>query len=341
MLANASTSTMNRLIDRFGRKHTYLRISVTDRCNLRCTYCMPEEQMQWKRRDEILSYEEIIRVAGVAVGMGIEKIRVTGGEPLVRNDIERLLLGLRALPGLKSLALTTNAVLLRRKLPAIREAVDSLNVSLDTFRGDRFRELTRRDALDEVLAGIDAAIDAGYRNTKVNAVIMRGVNDDEIIDFVRYTAVRPVAVRFIEFMPFAGNSWNREHCMTMSEMLEVAGREFLLERIPDGPSPISRDYRITDRATGERHRGTVGVIASMSQPFCDSCSRLRLTAEGMVMPCLHSPLEFDVRHVLRQGGDDDAIADVFLRAVGAKPKEHLSAEELLEQNGRVMIQIGG
>jgi len=332
---------MNRLVDRFGRQHTYLRISVTDRCNLRCTYCMPEEEMQWKRRDEILSYEEIIRVARIAVAMGIEKIRVTGGEPLVRNDIEKLLLELREIPELKTLALTTNAVLLRRKLPVIRRTIDNLNISLDTFDRERFRRLTRRDTLDDVLAGIEGAIDAGYRNIKLNAVVMRGVNDDELGAFARYTADRPVSVRFIEFMPFAGNDWTAAHCVPMAEMLSALERDFVLERIPDGPSPISRDYRITDRITGRRHMGSVGVIASMSQPFCDTCSRLRLTAEGMVMPCLHSPLEFDIRRALRSGGDDEAIAGVFLDALGAKPKEHLPAEELLAQTGRVMIQIGG
>ncbi|MDB5034188.1 MAG: molybdenum cofactor biosynthesis protein [Chlorobi bacterium] len=332
---------MNTLIDRHGRKHTYLRISVTDRCNLRCAYCMPEEEMIWKRREEILSFEEIIRIAGVAVSMGVEKIRVTGGEPLVRSDIEDLLARLRAIPGLRSLALTTNAVLLKRKLPAIRASVDTINISLDTFSPERFRELTRRDALADVLEGIDAAIDAGFASIKLNAVILRGLNDDELLDFVNYAADRPIAVRFIEFMPFAGNAWNERHCVTMGEMLGRIEERFLLERIPDGPSPISRDYHVTDRQSGRRHAGTVGVIASMSQPFCDSCSRLRLTAEGKVMPCLHSPLEFDLRSILRSGGDDAAVAGLFLRALDAKPKEHPSAGELLEQSGRVMIQIGG
>jgi cyclic pyranopterin phosphate synthase len=332
---------MNRLIDRFGRQHTYLRISVTDRCNLRCSYCMPEEEMLWKPREEILSFEEILRVARIAVSMGIEKIRVTGGEPLVRNDIERLLAGLRAIDGLNSIALTTNALLLKRKLPAIRDSVDSLNISLDTFRADRFQELTRRDALSDTLDGIEAALEAGYTNVKINAVIIRGMNLDEVIDFVHYTATRPVAVRFIEFMPFAGNQWQQDACVPMSEILSIVESEYMLERIPDGVSPISRDYHATSRATGRRNLGTVGVIASMSQPFCDSCSRLRLTAEGMVMPCLHSPIEFDLRALLRSGADDEAIEDLFLRAVDAKPKEHPDADELLTQTNRVMIQIGG
>ncbi len=302
---------------------------------------MPQEEMEWKKRGEILNYEELLRVARVAVGMGIEKIRITGGEPLVRADIEHLLAELRALPGLRSLALTTNAVLLARKLPAIRSSVDSLNISLDTFRPDRFKALTHRDSLNDVLRGIEAALDAGYTNVKLNAVVMRGLNSDELLDFVRYTADRPIAVRFIEYMPFAGNGWSENDGVSMNEILATIGVDYELERIPDGPSPISRDYHVTERATGRRHAGSIGVIASMSHPFCDSCSRLRLTAEGKIMPCLHSPLEFDVREPLRNGAGDDAIEAVFLRAVGAKPKEHPPAEEMLGQLSRVMIQIGG
>lgn len=332
---------MNRLIDRFGRRHTYLRISVTDRCNLRCTYCMPHEDMLWKGREEILSFEEIVRVAQVAVGMGVEKIRITGGEPLVRHDVEFLLRDLRAIAGLKSLAMTTNAVLLQRHIATVRATVDSLNISLDTFRRDRFLELTRRDALDDVLAGIDAALDAGYQNLKINAVVMRGLNLDELTDFVRYTAERPVALRFIEFMPFAGNQWKSDTCVKMAEMMAIIEQDFILEPIPEGPSPISRDFRVIDRSTGKPHRGTIGVIASMSLPFCSSCSRLRLTAEGMVMPCLHSPLEFDVRSAIRNGGTDADIERVFLDAIGAKPEAHPEAEEIIAQATRGMIQIGG
>ena len=302
---------------------------------------MPHEEMVWKDRNDILSYEEIVRVAEVGVRMGIEKIRITGGEPLVRADAEELLVRLKAIDGLRSLALTTNAVLLARKLPAIRSAIDSINISLDTFDRERFLSITRRDALNDVLAGIDAVVDAGYTNLKVNAVVLRGFNDDELLDFVRFSADRPISVRFIEFMPFSGNEWNEDQVVSMQEILAKISEEFSLERIPDGVSPISRDFRVTERRTRRRHAGSVGVIASMSQPFCDSCSRLRLTAEGMIMPCLHSPLEFDVRRVMRDGGDDAAIAEVFMRALGAKPKEHPSADEIVAQGGRVMIQIGG
>jgi cyclic pyranopterin phosphate synthase len=302
---------------------------------------MPHEDMVWKNRQEILSYEEIVRVAEVGVSLGIEKIRITGGEPLVRSDIEELLERLRAIDGLRSLALTTNGVLLERKLATIRKTVDSINISLDTFDAERFRRLTLRDNLTDVLGGIEAALDSGYTNLKINAVVMRGVNDDELLDFVAFTAERPVTVRFIEFMPFAGNAWSAEQCMPMAEMLETIASRYDLERIPDGVSPISRDFRVVDRASGRAHAGSIGIIASMSTPFCDSCSRLRLTAEGMIMPCLHSPLEFDVRAPLRSGAGDQEIAEVFLRAVGAKPKEHADPDALVAQGGRVMIQIGG
>ncbi|MBL7987195.1 MAG: GTP 3',8-cyclase MoaA [Chlorobi bacterium] len=332
---------MNLLTDRYGRQHTYLRISVTDRCNLRCAYCMPVEEMVWQKREEILSFEEILRVARVAVGMGIEKIRVTGGEPLVRVGIEKLLVSLKQIPGLRTLGITTNGVLLRRTLPAISNAVDSINISLDTFRPERFRELTRRDSLPDVLDGIDAALQAGYRNLKINAVVMRGVNDDEILEFARFAAKHPVAVRFIEFMPFAGNDWAVDKCVPMAEIVAILEGEYHLARIPDDPSPISRDFRLSSRETGQQYQGTVGVIASMSQPFCSGCSRLRLTAEGKVMPCLHSPVEFDLRQVIRGGGGDGAIQELFQQAVGAKPKEHLPADELAGHGVRVMIQIGG
>ncbi len=332
---------MNRLVDTYGRAHTYLRISVTDRCNLRCAYCMPVEQMQWMRREDILTFEEIERIARVAAGMGIEKIRVTGGEPLVRRDVPQLLASLRSIGGIRSVALTTNAVLLARHIDAIRPHVDALNVSLDTFRADRFRELTRRDDLGAVLEGIEAALSAGYDPLKLNVVVMRGFNDDEILDFAAFAAERPVAVRFIEFMPFEGNGWNETTCMPMAEILARLDERYELERIPDGVSPISRDYRMRERSSGRAMRGTVGVIASMSHPFCDSCSRLRLTAEGRLMPCLHSSIDVDLRAALRAGASDADIEELFTQAVLRKPKAHPDAEEMVRDASRVMIQIGG
>ncbi len=329
------------LVDKYNRPHTYLRISVTDRCNLRCAYCMPFEKMAWKPRKEILTFEEIVRIARVGVENGIDKIRITGGEPLVRNDIELLLERLRTLRGLKTLALTTNAVLLSRYMETVRRTVDSVNISLDTFQPERFRQLTLRDTHADVMMGIQASIDAGYDPVKVNAVIMRGVNDDELVDFVRYTMDRPVAFRFIEFMPFAGNEWSQGKMMGMDEMMSRIEEEFILERLPDPESPISRDYAVVEKSTGRRAAGSIGFIASMSQPFCSSCSRLRLTAEGKVMPCLHMSDEFDVRDVLRSGGSDADILGVFQSALDAKWEAHPSGEEMVASTNRVMIQIGG
>lgn len=329
------------LVDRYNRPHTYLRISVTDRCNLRCAYCMPFEKMAWKPRQEILTFEEIVRIARVGVENGIEKIRITGGEPLIRNDIELLMERLRTLPGLKTLALTTNAVLLARSMETVRRTVDSVNISLDTFQPDRFRQLTLRDTHADVMAGIEASIAAGYDPVKVNAVIMRGVNDDELLDFVRFTLDRPIAFRFIEFMPFAGNDWSQGKMMGMDEMVKRIDKEFLLERLHDPESPISRDYAVIERSTGRRARGSIGFIASMSQPFCSSCSRLRLTAEGKIMPCLHMSDEFDVRDVVRSGGSDDDILAVFQTALNAKWEAHPSGDEMAASTSRVMIQIGG
>jgi len=302
---------------------------------------MPFEKMEWKPRSDILTFEEIVRVARVGVLNGVEKIRITGGEPLVRNDIDILLERLRTLPGLKTLALTTNAVLLGRYIDVVRRTVDSINISLDTFRPDRFKALTRRDTFDDVMIGIDRVVNAGYDPVKLNAVIMRGINDDELNDFVRYVFDRPIAFRFIEFMPFAGNEWSQGKMMGMEEMMEIIEVEFELERLPDLESPISRDYAVVDRSTGRRARGTIGFIASMSQPFCSSCSRLRLTAEGKIMPCLHMPDEFDVRSVIRSGGSDEDILEVFQTALDAKWEAHPSADQLVAAARRVMIQIGG
>ena len=331
----------SQLIDRFGRHHTYLRISVTDRCNLRCLYCMPREHIIWKRREELLRFEEVERVATVAVRLGIRKIRLTGGEPFVRAGIESLILQLKKISGLETLAVTTNALLLKERLSAVRPFIDAFNISLDTFREDRFKELTGRDKLREVLDGIEAVLEAGYENLKINAVVMKGINDDELVDFARFTEKRPVTVRFIEFMPFAGNEWSNGKLVSMATMMEEIGKEYRLESISGEISPISRDFRLVRKSDGRPNRGKIGVIASMSAPFCESCSRLRLTAEGKIMPCLHSPLEFDLREVLRLGGTNDDIADIFFQALEAKPEEHPSADELMAQAGRGMIQIGG
>lgn len=341
MMPDSSISaSASPLVDPFGRRHDYLRISVTDRCNLRCLYCMPEEGMvDAVEREELLSFEEIERVARLLVPAGIRKIRITGGEPFVRKDLEDLLRRLKGIEGLETLAVTTNGVLIGDRIGELVGVVDAWNVSLDTFRSDRFLELTGRDRLSEVLTTIDAILDAGYRNLRINCVVMRGINEDEILDFARLAQEREVGVRFIEFMPFAGNAWSKDRCVSMAEILDEVGKEFRIEPIPAGAAPISRDFRLIDRATDTPSTGTLGVIASMSTPFCSGCSRLRLTADGRIMPCLHSPLEFDLRSLLRSDRPDSAILDRFAEALAQKPEEHPPADNLAE--GRVMISIGG
>lgn len=331
-----------QLIDPFGRRHDYLRVSVTDRCNLRCLYCMPcEEEIDWVGRNELLSFEEIERVVRTLVAAGIRKVRITGGEPFARAGVAELLGRLHAIDRLETLAVTTNGVLLADRLDELRRAVDAWNISLDTFDRERFRELTGRDRIEAVLRGIDRVLEAGYRNLKINCVVMRGINDEEIGEFARFAATHPVGVRFIEFMPFAGNRWSEGRIVPMEEILATIATDFRLERIPDGEAPISRDFRLVDRRTGREGAGTIGVIASMSTPFCSSCSRLRLTAEGKIMPCLHSPLEFDLRQILRTGGSDAEILELVGHALDHKPEEHPPTTEMGNAAGRVMIQIGG
>jgi cyclic pyranopterin phosphate synthase len=302
---------------------------------------MPEEDIVWKRREDLLTFEEIERVSNVAVQNGIRKIRLTGGEPFARSGIEALLPKLKRIEGLETLAVTTNATLLARKLPTIRPYVDAFNISLDTFDRERFRSLTGRDKLHDVLDGIHRVIDAGYDNLKINVVVMRGINHDEVRDFARFALDHPVTVRFIEFMPFAGNSWTEGKLYPLGSILDDLREQFDIEQRPAGEAPISRDYTIRPRESSGSRTGTIGVIASMSAPFCSGCSRIRLTAEGKIMPCLHSPLEFDLRSVIRDGGTDDDILQTFRDALGQKPKEHPGAEELMQQAQRGMIQIGG
>jgi cyclic pyranopterin phosphate synthase len=300
-----------------------------------------EEEVDWVRRDDLLSFEEIERVVTTLVNAGIRKVRITGGEPFARAGVTNLLRRLKGIDRLESLAITTNGVLLADRLPELRGVIDAYNISLDTFSRERFMELTGRDRLADVMRGINGVLAEGYRNLKVNCVVMRGINDDEVEEFARFAAAHPIAVRFIEFMPFAGNAWSEGRIVPMDEILASAARRWSLERIPDGPSPISRDFRLRDRETGVSGKGTIGVIASMSTPFCSTCSRLRLTAEGKIMPCLHSPLEFDLRKVLRSGGSDAEILSFVGRALAKKPEEHPPASEMATPSGRVMIQIGG
>ena len=330
------------LVDSFGRTVKDLRISVTDRCNFRCTYCMPAEGMTWIDRGEVLTYEEIGRIARVFVErFGVDSIRLTGGEPTVRAHLPRLvsMLGALRLPdgSRPDLAMTTNGATLRNVAAELRDAgLDRVNVSLDTLRPDRFLAMTRRDELDNVLAGIAEAQTAGFSPVKVNAVVERGANDDEVVDLARFGRDTGVEVRFIEFMPLdATNEWQRAKVVTQDEIVSLINAVFPLEQMEArGAAPADR-WRYLDG------KGTVGVIPSVSRPFCADCDRVRLTADGQFRTCLFSTEESDIRAVIRGGGSDDDVEALVRRAVAAKWAGHQINQVNFVRPKRTMSQIGG
>jgi cyclic pyranopterin phosphate synthase len=323
------------LVDRYGRVHRDLRISVTDRCNFRCTYCMPAEGMEWLPRSEVLSFEEIERIAAIAVHrFGIDSIRLTGGEPLMRAHLPVLVEKLAALG--VDLAMTTNGSTLAQHADELRAAgLDRINVSLDSLRADRFAALTRRDELDRVLSGIEAAQLAGFEPVKVNCVVVRGVNHDEVVDFARFGRERGVEVRFIEFMPLdAEGRWTGTSVVSQDEVVAAIGAVFPIAPVQRGHAPAER-YRYLDG------QGFVGVIPSVTHPFCESCDRVRLTAEGDLRSCLFSLEETDLRGALRAGADDDELADLMARCVDRKWAGHQIGQVQFIRPRRSMSQIGG
>ena len=330
------------LVDSFGRVVRDLRISVTDRCNFRCTYCMPAEGMIWLDRSEVLTYEEIERVARICVEkFGVDSLRLTGGEPTVRAHLPQLISRLAALrlpDGTKpDIALTTNGATLRNIALELRNAgLDRINVSLDSLKPERFFAMTRRDELHNVLAGIAEAQIAGFTPMKVNAVVERGANDDEILDLVRYGRDNNVEVRFIEFMPLdATNEWERNKVVSQDEIVATIAAEFPLELMPArGAAPADR-WRFLDG------KGTVGVIPSVTHPFCGDCDRVRLTSDGQFRTCLFATDESDIRSLLRNGGTDEEIAELIQIAVGAKWAGHQINQVNFIRPNRSMSQIGG
>jgi cyclic pyranopterin phosphate synthase len=337
------------LIDPYGRTVRDLRISITDRCNFRCTYCMPEEGMKWLPRDEVLTYEELARVAGICVShFGVDGIRLTGGEPTMRAHLPILVQKLAVLqvPADASspragkpidLAITTNGATLRLIAQELRNAgLARINISLDTLKKDRFFEMTRRDELEHVLDGIDAAIDAGFAPVKINAVVQRGINDDEIVDLATFGRDKGIEVRFIEFMPLdASGTWDNAQVFSQEEIVAAISKVFPLELMPArGAAPADR-WRYLDG------KGTVGVIPTVTKPFCGDCDRVRLTADGQFRTCLFATNEFDLRVMLRNGADDDAIAAEIKRAVGTKWAGHNIGNVTFVRPRRSMSQIGG
>lgn len=330
------------LIDRYGRTVRDLRISVTDRCNFRCTYCMPEEGLNWLDRAEVLTFEEIERVARICVErFGVDSLRLTGGEPTVRAHLPKLiehLATLRLEDGRKpDIALTTNGATLRNIATELREAgLDRINVSLDSLQRERFLAMTRRDELDNVLAGINEAVATGFDKVKVNTVVERGTNDDEILALATFGRDLGVEVRFIEFMPLdATNEWERQKVVTQNEIVALIGEVYPLEQIPArGAAPADR-WRYLDG------KGTVGVIPSVSQPFCGDCDRVRITSDGQFRTCLFATNEFDLRAIMRNGGNDDEMAQLIIDAVATKWAGHQINQVNFIRPNRSMSQIGG
>ena len=331
-----------QLTDSFGRVHRDLRISVTDRCNFRCTYCMPAEGMQWLPRADVLTFEEIERIARVCVErFGIDSIRLTGGEPTVRAHLPILVAKVAALrvggdgPHV-DVALTTNGATLRTVAHALVDAgLRRVNISLDTLRADRFVELTRRDELDHVLEGIDAAVEAGLHPVKVNAVVMRGVNDDEVVDLARFGRERGVTVRFIEWMPLdADERWREGEVVSQAEIVAAIDAEFPID-------PVARGHQPAERFVYRDGRGEVGVIPSVTRPFCDACDRIRLTAEGQLRSCLFAVDEVDLRTLVRGDASDDELAAAVRRCVAGKAAGHMIGQVQFIRPRRSMSQIGG
>ena len=328
-----------RLIDNNNRVINYLRLSITDRCNLRCVYCMPEEGMDFLSHGEILRYEEILHLVRLCVEKGIRKVRLTGGEPLVRKGFLRFLKSLREIDGLKEITLTTNGVLLKDFAAGIRDCgVRRINISLDSLKPEKFSRITGRDSFKEVWNGIQEAERLGFDPIKINVVAMRGVNDDEILDFARLTMERPYHIRFIEKMPVGGhNRWSVESFMPILEVYDristIGDLTPILKRSSlDGPA----QRYILDGARGE-----IGLIGALSNHFCSICNRLRLTADGHLRSCLFSDQEIDIKSPLRKGEGDAALMGLIEKAIIDKPESHNLTRQGLRNCARQMSSIGG
>jgi cyclic pyranopterin phosphate synthase len=327
------------VVDSFGRVHDNLRISVTDRCNIRCFYCMPEKDPSFTSRSEILDFEEIERFARIAAGLGITKLRVTGGEPLVRRDLPVLIRSLAAIPGIRDLALTTNGVLLADlAVPLYEAGLRRLNVHVDTLDRERFAQITRRDELGRVLEGLEAARRAGFTRIKLNAVAVKNLVEPDIVPLARYARERGFEVRYIEFMPLdAQNLWDRGKVLLADEIVETLSREISpLTPVPDpDPRAPASEYEYADGG------GRVGFIASVSRPFCLNCNRIRLTADGKLRYCLFAIEEDDVKALMRSGASDGEIAALVRRNVAGKWQGHEINSAKFVAPPRPMYSIGG
>ena len=327
------------LRDTFRRTIRDLRISVTDRCNFRCFYCIPDEDIVWKRRQELLTYEEIIFLAEVAVSLGVEKLRLTGGEPLVRRDIEFLIEQLAKIPGVRDLALTTNGDGLKDRAATLRSAgLTRITISCDSLKPETFKLITRRDALQSVLDGIEGVIEAGFPAPKINCVVIRGLNEDEVADFADFARENGVSMRFIEYMPLDNaHQWDRSMLVGGREVIErIEARHRLVPIHRGTPSETALRYVFADGAPGE-----IGIIAPVTMPFCGECSRLRLTADGNLRTCLFSMSDHNIRDRIRRGDSSEEIAQFMIDTVLKKEEGHRINEPDFIQPPRTMVFIGG
>jgi cyclic pyranopterin phosphate synthase len=330
---------MEPLVDSYGRRIKSMRISVTDKCQFRCTYCMPAEGLPWLKKAEILSYEEITRISRVAVDLGIEQIRLTGGEPLVRRDVPELISQLRQIEGLHSLSLTTNGILLKQQAKALAEAgLTRINVSLDSLLQDKFFKITRRNQLDRVLEGL-AELEQypSIHPIKINAVAMRNFTEEEVLDFAQLARRKAYIVRWIEFMPLdADQIWRKEDILTGGEIKRIIEAAYgPLVPVPGSPSETARRYTFSDGI------GEVGFINPVSEPFCSTCDRIRLTADGQLRTCLFATEETDLRAVIRSGASDETLAQTIRQAVWKKELKHYIGDKRFKRANRSMSMIGG
>jgi molybdenum cofactor biosynthesis protein A len=331
------------LFDRFERGHTYLRMSLTERCSLRCVYCMPSDGVQLTPAGRLLTADETLRLARLFVRAGVDKIRLTGGEPTVRRDLPEIVAALDGLrpDGLRTIALTSNGIALPRMLPSLVEAgLDKLNLSLDTLDAGRFAALTRRDGLPRVLAAIDLALELGLEPLKLNCVLMAGRNDDELGAFAALASERPIDVRFIEYMPFDGNAWQSDTVVPLERIVSELRRAYpAMEKLPTPKNDVAVSWRLHPEA-----RGSVSVIASMTQPFCAGCNRLRLTADGNLKVCLFGSAEVSLRDAMREGATDAELLELVGGALSRKHARHagIASPELIAASAnRPMTTIGG
>jgi cyclic pyranopterin phosphate synthase len=338
MVPTTSTADLP-LSDQFGRVHDSVRVSVTDRCNIRCFYCMPATGAQFAPRHRLLSFEEIVRLARLLVDrLGIKDVRLTGGEPLVRRQLDRLVSMLADIKGLEDLSLTTNGILLAGQARALREAgLKRVNVSLDTLDEEVFRKITRREGLDKTIEGIDAAIACGFESVKLNTLAMRGMTESEVVRLVRFAIDRDVALRFIEFMPLdTDRAWRRDDVLSGDELLKLIEREFgkVDSHSRTHPSQPAEEFSV---AGG----GRIGIIRSVTAPFCDSCNRLRITADGSIRNCLFASDEVPLRDLMRSGASDQVLVDEIRGCVAAKAAAHGIDAEDFSPPDRPMYAIGG